>query len=190
MLKNYIKTAWRNLLKNKFYSLINIAGLTVGLAIGILILLWVQDELSFNSFHKNTPDIYRLELFGGTGSSRQIFTVGVAPIGPLAKQQLPDVLDQVRIIDNNDYSLYKYQDKVFGDENAVYADPSFFSIFDFHLINGNPAKPFADDNSVVITKSTAEKYFGQMNPIGKVLVADNGSYCCIVDRAACWLAVC
>jgi len=60
MIKNYIKTAWRNLLKNKFYSLINIAGLTAGLAIGILILLWVQDELSFDSFHKNTPDIYRL----------------------------------------------------------------------------------------------------------------------------------
>ncbi len=133
----------------------------------------MQDELCFNSFHKKTANIYRLELFGGTGSSRQIYSVDVAPIGPLAKQQLPEVVDQVRMIDNNDYSLYKYQDKVFGDENAVYADPSFFSIFDFHLINGNQAKPFADDNSVVITKSTAEKYFGQMNPIGKVLVADN-----------------
>ncbi|BAU55325.1 ABC transporter permease [Mucilaginibacter gotjawali] len=173
MIKNYIKTAWRNLLKNKFYSLINIAGLTAGLAIGILILLWVQDELSFNSFHKNTPDIYRLELFGGTGASRQIFTVGVAPIGPLAKQQLPDVLDQVRITGNYDYSLYKYQDKVFGDENAVYADPSFFSVFDFHLVKGDPAKPFSDDNSVVITKSTAEKCFGLLNPIGKVIRADN-----------------
>ncbi|MDR3696645.1 ABC transporter permease [Mucilaginibacter sp.] len=173
MLKNYIKTAWRNLLKNKFYSLINLSGLTAGLAIGILILLWVQDELSFNSFHKNTPDIYRLELFGGTGSSRQIFSLGVAPIGPLAKQQLPDVLDQVRITGNYDYSLYKYQDKVFGDENAVYADPSFFSVFDFHLVKGDPAKPFSDDNSVVITKSTAEKCFGLSNPIGKVIRADN-----------------
>ncbi len=173
MIRNYIKTAWRNLLKNKFYSLINIAGLTAGLAIGILILLWVQDELSFNSFHKQSANIYRLELFGGTGSSRQIYSVDVAPIGPLAKQQLPDVIDQVRITGNNDYSLYKFRDKVFGNENAVYADPSFFSIFDFHLISGNAAKPFADDNSVVITKSTAEKYFGQMNPIGKVLVADN-----------------
>jgi len=126
MLKNYIKTAWRNLLKNKFYSLINIAGLTAGLAIGILILLWVQDELSFNSFHKKAPNIYRLELFGGTGSSRQIYSVDVAPIGPLAKQQLPDVVDQVRLTGNYDYSLYKFRDKVFGDENAVYADPSFF----------------------------------------------------------------
>src|ERR1700750_1684353 len=100
MIKNYLKTAWRNLLKNKFYSLINIAGLTAGLAIGILVLLWVQDELSFDSFHKKTPDIYRLELFGGTGVNRQIFTVGVAPIAPFSKQQLPEVKDYARLTGN------------------------------------------------------------------------------------------
>jgi len=173
MLKNYIKTAWRNLLKNKFYSLINIAGLTAGLAIGILILLWVQDELSFDSFHKKTPDIYRLELFGGTGASRQIWSVGVAPIGPLAEKQLPEVVNQVRITGNNNFSLYKYQDKTFGDENAAFADPSFFSMFDFPIVQGNAAKPFINNNSVVITKSTAKKYFGNDDPLGKVIVADN-----------------
>lgn len=173
MLKNYIKTAWRNLLKNKFYSAINIAGLTLGLAIGILILIWVQDELSFDGFYKQTKNIYRLELFGGTGASRQIYSIGVAPIGTFAKQQLPEVKDYVRITGNGDYSLYKYKDKVFGDENAVFADPSFFSFFDFPLIKGNPAKPFADDNSVVITKKTAAKFFGDEDPIGKVIIADN-----------------
>jgi putative ABC transport system permease protein len=173
MFKNYFKTAWRNLLKNKFYSLINIAGLTAGLAIGILILLWVQDELSFDGFHKNAGNIYRLEIAGGTGKSRQIFTVGVAPIGPLAKQQLPEVTDQVRLTRNGFYSLYKYQDKVFGDEIAVFADPSFFSMFDFPMIKGNALKPFIDDNSVVITKKTAEKFFGDSDALGKVIVADN-----------------
>jgi len=172
MLKNYIKTAWRNLLKNKFYSLINIAGLTAGLAIGILILLWVQDELSFDSFHKKTPDIYRLELFGGTGANRQIFTVGVAPIGPFSKQQLPQVKDFVRITGNYDYSLYNYQDKVFGDLAGSYTDPSFFSVFDFNLIRGNTNKPFADDESVVITQKTARKFFGDADPIGKVITGD------------------
>ena len=172
MFKNYLKTAWRNLLNNKFYSAINIAGLTIGLAIGILILVWVQDELSFDSFHKQAKNIYRLELFGGTGASRQIWTVGVAPIGPLVKQQLPDVKDQVRITGGY-YSLYKYKDKVFGDENGVFADPSFFSVFDFHIIEGNAAKPFADDNSIVITQKTAEKFFGDQDPIGKVIIADN-----------------
>lgn len=173
MIQNYIKTAWRNLVKNKFYSVINIAGLTLGLAIGILILLWVQDELSFDSFHKNAANIYRLEISGGTGKSKQIFTAGVAPIGPLSKQQLPEVTEQVRLTGNGFYSLYKYGDKVFGDEYAMFADPSFFSVFDFPLIKGNNARPFVDDNSVVITETTAEKFFGNTDPIGKVIVADD-----------------
>jgi putative ABC transport system permease protein len=172
MFKNYIKTAWRNLVKNKFYSVINIAGLTLGLAIGILILIWVQDELSFDGFHAKAPDIYRLELFGGTGASRQIYSVGVAPIGPMAKQQLPEVKESVRISGNYNFSLYKYKDKVFGDENAAFTDPSFFSMFDFHLIKGNAGKPFNDDNSVVITQKTAQKFFGNQDPIGKVIIAD------------------
>jgi len=173
MLRNYIKTAWRNLLRNKFYSAINIAGLTIGLAVGMLILLWVQDELSFDSFHKQTANIYRLELWGGTGANRQIFQIGVAPIGPFSKQQLPEVKDYVRTTGNYDYSLYKYRDKVFGDENVVYADPSFFTVFDFNLMKGDSEKPFTDDHSIVITQTTAHKFFGDADPIGKVIVADN-----------------
>ncbi|WP_428329156.1 ABC transporter permease [Mucilaginibacter sp.] len=173
MLRNYIKTAWRNLLKNKFYSIINIAGLTAGLAIGILILLWVQDELSFDSFHKKAADIYRVEIFGGTGASRQIWSEEVAPIGPLAKQQLPAVKEQVRLTFNYFYSQYKYNDKVFAGQNVFFADPSFFTMFDFPVVEGNVSHPFTDDNSVVITKKTAKKYFGDDNPIGKVIVADN-----------------
>jgi putative ABC transport system permease protein len=173
MLKNYFKTAWRHLLRNKFYSAINILGLSVGLAIGIIILLWVQDELGFDGFHKKAANIYRLEIRGGTGSSKQIFTIGVAPIGPLAKQELPEVIDQVRLTGNYNFSLYKYQDKVFGDENAAFADPSFFTVFDFPLIEGNRSKPFNNDNSVVLTRTTAEKFFGSTDPIGKVIAADN-----------------
>ena len=173
MIRNYIKTAWRNLVKNKFYSIINIAGLTLGLAIGILILMWVQDELSFDSFHKQADNIYRLELWGGTGSSRQIWTQTPAPIGMWAKQQLPEVKDAVRITTNYNFSEYKYQEKAFGSEKVVFADPSIFSIFDYHIINGNKAKPFNDDHSVVLTKSTAQKFFGDQNPIGKVILADN-----------------
>ena len=173
MLKNYFKTAWRNLLKNKFYSLINIAGLTAGLTIGILILLWVQDERSFDSFHKKTAEIYRLELFGGTGASKQIWTQTVAPIGPLAKQELPEVKEQTRITNNYFYSLYKFQDKVFADEVAVFADPSFFSLFDFSLVEGNTAQPFTDAHSVVITRKTAKKFFGKEEALGKVISTDS-----------------
>jgi putative ABC transport system permease protein len=172
MFKSYVKTAWRNLFRNKFYSFINIAGLTAGLAIGILILLWVQDELSFDSYHKNADNIYRVELFGGTGASKQIWESTVAPIGPLAKQELPNVQDQVRITPNWFFSLYKYKEKVFGEQNVAFADPSLFTIFDFPLVEGNTSKPFVNDNSVVITKKTAQKYFGTDNAIGKVIVAD------------------
>ncbi|MBS1504564.1 MAG: ABC transporter permease, partial [Bacteroidetes bacterium] len=141
MFRNYLKTAWRNLLKNKFYSVINIAGLTLGLAIGILILLWVQDELSFDTFHKNAKNIYRLDIQGGTGNTKQIFTFGVAPIAQLAKQQLPEVTDETRLCYDVGFSMYKYQDKVFADEKLVFADPTLFTMFNFPLVEGNSSKP-------------------------------------------------
>ena len=173
MFKNYVKTAWRNLLKNKFYSLINIAGLTLGLVVGILILLWVQDERSFDSFHRKTSDIYRMELFGGTGASKQIWSTTVGPMGPLAKKELPEVTEQVRLTNNFYFSLYKYQNKVFADENAYFTDTSFFQMFDFPLVEGNPAQPFTDDHSVVITKKTARKFFGNQDAMGRVISTDS-----------------
>ncbi|WP_461451873.1 ABC transporter permease [Mucilaginibacter sp.] len=173
MIKNYIKTAWRNLVKNKFYSIINIIGLTAGLAIGILILFWVQDEFSFDSFHKNAQNLYKLELWGGTGASRQIWQSTVFPIGVLAKQGLPEVEEEVRVSANNDFSSYKYQDKIFANDRVAYVDPSFFSMFSFPVLQGNSSKPFANDNSVVITQSTAQKYFGNDSAIGKVIMGDN-----------------
>src|ERR1700709_1888224 len=111
MLKNYIKTAWRNLLKNKFYAGINITGLAVGLAVGIIILLWVQDEFSFDRFHAKQQQIYKLENMVGTGSSRQLWTNTASAIGVLAKKEIPGIEDVVRISYNAYYGLYKYKDK-------------------------------------------------------------------------------
>jgi putative ABC transport system permease protein len=173
MLINYIKTAWRNLLKGKFFSLITLFGLALGLAIGILILSYVQDERSFDSFHRNTPEIYRMELFGGTGASKQIWQETVAPMGPLAKKEIPDVREQVRLSFNPFASIYKYKEKAFTDETAFFADPAFFTMFDFPLIAGNPSQPFADDHSVVITQSTATKFFGREDALGKVISTDS-----------------
>src|SRR5579862_4665675 len=173
MLKNYIKTAWRNLVKNKFYSVINMAGLTLGLAIGILILLWVSDELSYDSFHKNAKNIYQLDIQGGTGATKQIFNFGVAPIAVLAKQELPEVTGEARLTYDVNFSMYTYQDKTFADERLVFSDPTFFSLFDFPLVEGNTGNPFPDDHSLVITRSTARKFFGDGDPIGKVILADS-----------------
>ena len=173
MIKNYFKTAWRNLWRHKLYSLINIKGLTVGLAVGILLLLWVQDEFSYDGFHKNEKNIYKVENMVGTGASRQLWSVTAAPIGVLAKKEIPGVEDAVRISGNGYYQLFKFKDKVFSEQNNFFTDPSFFSVFDFKLIKGNPSDPFPDDNSVVITESMAKKYFGNDDAMGKVIVADD-----------------
>lgn len=173
MLRNYFKTAWRNLLKNKFYSLVNIAGLTAGLAIGIIILLWVQDEMSFDRFHQQADQIYRLENRVGTGTSTQIWTSTNAPIANSGKTQLPEVKGFVRITENYFYTNYRFGDKVFEEPHSILVDPSFFTVFDFKLIAGNNAAPFANENTVVLTEKTAKRYFGNEEALGKVIVADN-----------------
>ena len=173
MLKNYFKTAWRNLVKNKFYSFINIGGLSIGLAVGILILLWVEDELSFDMFHKQARNIYRLENQVGTGSSIQIWSVTNAPIATRARAELPEVKNAVRISYNGFFTAYSYGDKIFSEKKTFFTDPSFFSIFSFNLIKGNNNIPFPNENSVVINSSTAKRYFGDQDPIGKIILADH-----------------
>ncbi len=172
MIKNYFKSAWRTLLKSRFYSLLNIGGLTVGLTVGILILLWVQDELSFDRFNHQSKNIYRLENMAGTGTSRQIWESTTAPIGVLAKNQIPGVKEVARISYNGYYGLYRYKDKVFNEQNTVFTDPSLFTMFDFKIIEGDAANPFPDNNSVVLTETTAKRYFSNENPIGKIISAD------------------
>lgn len=173
MFKNYFKTAWRNLLKNKFYSLLNISGLTIGLAIGMLILLWVQDEMGYDSFHQQSRNIYKLENMVGTGSSTQIWQNTVSPIAVLGKAELPEIKEAVRFTYNYNYALFKYQDKVFNEEKVYFTDPSMFSMFDFDLVKGDKTQPFKGMHSVVLTASTAERYFGTEDPIGKTIVADD-----------------
>ncbi|KAA0989135.1 ABC transporter permease [Dyadobacter aurulentus] len=173
MISNYFKIAWRNLLKSKFYSLINGTGLTLGLSVGILILLWVQDELSFDRFHKQADHIYKLENLVGTGSSKQIWTTTVAPIATQGKNELPEIKGAVRLSYNDSYTLFRYKDKVFNETNSLFADPSLFSVFDFKLVKGDEGRPFTDDNTIVLTETTAKKYFGNEDPIGKILNAND-----------------
>lgn len=173
MFRNYFKTAWRNLRKNKFYSSINIAGLTIGLTVGLLILLWVQDEFSYDRFPKNADNIYKLENMVATGPARQLWTVTTSPIAVMAKKQIPGVKDFVRITENYYYGLYKYKDKVFSEERTLVTDASFFSMFDFNIIKGNAKNPFPDSYSVVLTESAAKKYFGNEDPVGKLISGDD-----------------
>lgn len=173
MLRNYLKTAWRNLTRNKFYSSLNIIGLTVGLTIGLLILLWVNDELSFDNFNHKADRIYRVNTALGTGLSKGVYPVVPGSVAAYSLKGIPGVENAARVDDNNDYSVISYKDKVLQGNVLLYTDASFFTIFDYKMLEGSVRNPFPTDHSIVITESTAKKYFGDADPIGKVLRADN-----------------
>src|ERR1700761_1245220 len=169
MFQNYLKTAWRNISNNRFYSAINVAGLTIGLVVGLFILLWVQDELSFDRFNRQAKNIYKIGIVGGSGPSRQILTGIIAPAATFAKNELPEVQNAVRIRRKGETPV-KYKDKIFIENQVAFTDPSYFSVFDFNLVKGDAAKPFPDNNSIVISKSVADRFFGSEDPIGKTLI--------------------
>lgn len=172
MIRNYFKSAWRNLLKNKFYTLINIIGLTVGLAVGLLILLWVQDELSFDRFHKNTGQIYMVHTNMGTEAEKQVWDGVQVPVATWSKREISEVRNAVRIRGNYVYTLFRYKGREFSENRTAFTDPSFFQVFDFPLIKGNINQPFPSKHSILLTESTARKYFGSENPIGKTMVVN------------------
>jgi len=174
MIKNYFKTAWRNLVSNKFYSAINIIGLTVGLTVGLLILLWVNDELSFDGFHTKAPRIYQVEAQIGTGTSMQIWGGVSAPVATFALKEIPGVESAVRLVGADNYSLFKYGDKSLepGDNGAFYADPTIFKVFDFKLLEGNANNPFPNIQSILISQTTAKRFFGDTEAVGKIIKGD------------------
>ena len=170
MLKNYFKIAIRNLLKNKAFSLINILGLSIGMAACIFILLWVQDELSFDTYHEKADRIYRLITRDQTDAADGSARVG-APWGPAMQQDYPEVADFVRFRYTG-RSLVRYDDKTAFEEGGLFADSTIFNIFSFPLLKGNPETALTEPNSIVITEPLAKKYFGDENPIGKRLNFD------------------
>ncbi|MDG6998604.1 MAG: ABC transporter permease [Nitrososphaerota archaeon] len=172
MLKNYLKIAFRNILRNKVYSFLNIAGLAIGMAACIMILLWVTNQLSYNKFNKNLDRIFvipQTQHYQTIGD----FTVLRTPM-PLA-QTLKDEYPEVEYSTRYE-SFFGNQvlgrDNKFFNETVNFADSSFFKIFSFKFIEGNPNTALTAPNSIVITKETASKFFGKVNPIGRELIMD------------------
>ncbi len=172
MLKNYIKIALRNFLRYKLYSAINLSGLAVGLACIILIILYVKYEFGYESHHENLQDIYRVNVIQTAKNDEFKSSYSMAPLGPEFKESLSEVKDFVRIYNTRE-SLVKHKDKSFYENRLVYADPGLLNIFSIPAIYGDLNTALSDKNTVVITKSIAEKYFGDQNPLGKVLLLDN-----------------
>ena len=169
MLRNQFKTAWRSLWNSKGYSALTILGLSVSLGIGVLLLWWVKDEFSFDRFHQKSNQIYQLNAGLSTGSGQLSTSFNVAPVAVYAKRQVPGVREAVRVSEGNDLSPIKVTDKTLVEEQAVYVDSAFFTLFDFEWVQGNRARPFPDAQSVVMTESAARRYFGNASPVGKLM---------------------
>jgi putative ABC transport system permease protein len=173
MLKNFFKTAWRNLWRNRFYTGINIIGLSIGLAVGIIILMWVNDELSYDRYHSKAGEIYRVNAHIGTGKGSEVWTGSIAPIAVFGKNNIPAIKNAARVVHNDYYLQYTYKEKQFVNARSAFIDSSFFSIFDIPLKQGDATNIFPELNSVLITEATAKRFFGNEDPIGKVITADN-----------------
>jgi len=169
MIQNYALTAIRNVRKHKTYSLINVAGLAIGIAVSLFIFLWIRDEMSFDRFHANFPNIYRLTE-DQKGADGTIFPVAVTPelLGAGLKADFPEVLEFARFRPMG-RNLVAYGEKRFYENGLAFADPSFLRMFSFPLVKGDPKTALAGLESVVITESTARKYFGNEDPVGRTL---------------------
>lgn len=168
MLKNYIKTAIRNLLKRKGYSLINIVGLAIGMASCLLILMFVKDELSYDAFNEKANRIYRVAASFFYGGRNFDIAVAPAPMAQVLIDEYPEVENAVRFRQRGRY-IFRYGDNTFRERRVSYVDPSFFQIFSIPLLKGDPNTALNDPNSLILSQNTAQKYFGDEDPVGKIL---------------------
>lgn len=174
MFKNYLKTAFRNLEKNKLYSGINIFGLTIGLAACLLIGIFIINELGYDKFNVNANRIVRLTMeYQHAGTINKIATTGTKP-GPQFKRTFPLIEEYTRTYIG--HGIVKNGDKVFDEPRILYADESFFKIFSFKIIEGNAATALDAPEKIVITESMAKKYFGSREALNKTLSIGDKNY--------------
>ena len=173
MLKNYVKIAFRNLVRHKGYTFINIFGLATGIICCLLILVYVQDELSYDRYHEKADQIYRIVNAGVIRGNKIEIPLVSGPWGPAMVEELPEVLKAVRIKPPDSRWVIEYGEKKFPEKGLYFADPTFFEVFDVEMVVGNPGHVLDAPFSMVITEEMAEKYFGSEDPIGKIIVGDN-----------------
>jgi len=173
MIKNFFKIAFRNIARHKGFTFINVTGLAIGLAASLLILLWVQDEFSFERFNLNGENIYRVEEDQFYSGARYHVTVTPVPGGPVWKEKIPEIEDQVRINQWLPRVLFKYDDKVFFESSIAGVDSQLLKIFTFPLSMGDAATALNAPHSIILSQKLATKYFGKTNPVGKTLTVEN-----------------
>ncbi|PRD47339.1 ABC transporter permease [Sphingobacterium haloxyli] len=170
MFKNHIKIAWRNIIRHRSFACLNIAGLAVGLAASMLILSWVQHERSYDSFHTDADQLYRIKSM----LDHEHFKAAVSPspLAPELKERMSEVADFVRItLPRTHY--FEYRDDQYEEKGVIYADTNFLDVFTFPLVAGHTTSALQRPDGIVITARIAKKYFNDENPIGKVLKIDH-----------------
>ena len=178
MIKNYLKIAYRNLVKYKFISFINIFGLTIGLACCMLILTYILNELSYDKYQPNADRVYRVtRTFLNPDTKAVSLTLSTIspPFAPLLKNDFGEIEDITRTISNGTTPM-KYEEKMFNEENVMFADDHFFNFFKTNVVKGDPKKALSDPYSVMMTEEIAKKYFGNEEPMNKMIRINMGDY--------------
>ncbi len=177
MLKSYLKTALRFLLKNKTFSLVNITGLAIGTLCCLYIVLFVQEQYSYDKHNRNANDIYRITSQLNSRGDKHNNATASPPIAPGIKNDFAEVEQFTRVINTEPMGvkehLLRYKDKSFYEKNGLFVDSTFFEVFNFHFVNGNEKTALREPYSVVLLKTTADKLFGQEDPVNKIIEINN-----------------
>ncbi|GAA4410573.1 ABC transporter permease [Nibrella viscosa] len=179
MIRNYLKIAWRNLVRNRAFSAINIVGLAIGLATCLLIMLFVIDELSYDRYHAKADRIVRVIFKGSVNGGSMKEPSVMPPTAHTLMAEYPEVLEATRLRTAG-APIIAYADKTFKETAITFADSNFFQVFTLPFMKGDPKTALANPNTVVITKAVAKKYFGNDEPLGKVLTIKSGNAACTV----------
>jgi len=175
MFKQYLLVAWRSLKKNRLFTFLNAIGLASGIAVALLLMLYAKDELSFDKYNSKADRIYRVNLTATFDNKSEKWANTPNVTGPAFKDGIPEIEEQTRLL-YHEYGRTAFvnsDENKFAEKKLYWADGSLFKIFDIKLLKGNPATALVDPNKIVMSQSSARKYFGNNDPIGKILKIDN-----------------
>ena len=173
MISNYFKTALRNILRNKFYTLINVVGLSVGFVVFIFIFLFVKDELTYDRHNVKHERIYRIESDFSISNKHEQFAIVPIPMAPALQLEYPEI-EAVCRFNGIGNTLIKYKDIEYYEEDVYFTDSTVFDVFTLELILGDPKTALTEPNTAVISEKFAAKFFGKENPMGEIFTTGNG----------------
>src|SRR5688500_336124 len=170
MIKNYFKTALRSFARNKSYTIINIAGLVIGISFSCMLYVYISHELSYDTFHTKSDRIFRtLTIDKKDPENIRSYSVSVPPLGPELVRNYPEVTDMVRLHRFTGQVVFEMNGQNFQERNWFATDPNFFDVFDYEFVSGEKATALKEPFSLILTESISKKYFGDKNPVGQII---------------------